>query len=141
MAVEEAMNRAKDEGAKRVVALAVSVPSHCTLMAEASRRLEEYLKGIELKSPSIPLVNNAEAAVLTTADSIRASLVRQLDSPLLWEDSVLAIVDSGTDTFVEVGPGKVLSGLIKRITSSAKIYNVENVSSLDKTVTALMTNS
>ncbi len=136
-AVEEAMRLAKEKGAKKVVALSVSVPSHCTLMADASQKLAELLNDIEFKSPQISLVNNADAMFLNDRDSIKNSLIRQLSNPLLWEDSIRAIVDSGIDTFVEVGPGKVLSGLIKRIESSVKALNVEDMKSLENTLASI----
>ncbi len=135
--VEEAMKVAKEAGAKRAVALAVSAPSHCALMIEASNRLEELLNTIELSDPVVPLVNNADAMFLINAEKIKVSLVKQLNSPLLWEDSIRNIVDKGISTFIEVGPGKVLSGLIKRIEPAAKIFNVEDVASLDKTLQLL----
>ena len=136
-AVEDAMKLAKEAGAKRAIALAVSAPSHCSLMAGASARLSDLLNTLELRSPSVPLMNNADALFLRDADSIRTSLVKQLNSPLLWEDSVRNMRASGIDTFIEVGPGKVLSGLIKRIEPDARIFNVENVESLNKTLEAL----
>jgi len=136
-AVEDAMKLARDAGAKRAIALAVSVPSHCTLMVEASKRLAAVLDAAELKDPNVPVVNNADAMVLTSAEEIKLSLIRQLHSPLLWEDSIRRVLEKGIDTFVEVGPGKVLSGLIKRIEPSAKIFNVEDMASLNKTVEGL----
>jgi [acyl-carrier-protein] S-malonyltransferase len=136
-AVEEAIRLAKEAGAKRALPLAVSVPSHCTLMAEASRRLGELLNTIEFKNPAVPVVNNAGAMFLNNVESIKASLVQQLNSPLLWEDSIKAIADSGTATFVEVGPGKVLSGLVKRIEPHAKIFNVEDLKSLEATLSQI----
>jgi [acyl-carrier-protein] S-malonyltransferase len=136
-AVEEAMRLAKENGAKRAIPLAVSVPSHCTLMAEATQRLAKLLDGIEFKSPQISLVNNADAMFLSDKDSIKNSLIRQLSNPLLWEDSVRSIADSGIDIFVEVGPGKVLSGLIKRIEPSVKVLNVEDVKSLENTLSSI----
>jgi [acyl-carrier-protein] S-malonyltransferase len=136
-AVGEAMRLAKDAGAKRAIPLSVSVPSHCALMVDASNKLGELLEGIEFNKPAIPMVNNADAMFLDTVESIKASLVRQLNGPLLWEDSISAIVGSGIGTFVEAGPGKVLSGLIKRIDVSAKTLNVENINSLNKTLEAL----
>jgi len=136
-AVEEVMKRAKDAGAKRAVTLAVSVPSHCTLMAEASDRLAELLNGIEFRNPAVPVVNNADALFLHNTASIKESLIRQLNSPLLWEDSIRSIIYSGIDTFVEVGPGRVLSGLMKRIDPQAKTFNVEDLNSLNRTIEAL----
>lgn len=117
--------------------LPVSVPSHCALMDNASRRLSELLDKMEFKKPVVPIVNNADARFLDNAESIKTSLVRQISSPLLWEDSIMAIRDSGIDTFVEVGPGKVLSGLIKRIVSDVKVLNVEDLKSLEKTLSQI----
>jgi [acyl-carrier-protein] S-malonyltransferase len=124
-AVEEAIELCKSAGAKRAIALAVSVPSHCKLMNGASEKLGELLGTIKLKDPFIPLVNNADARFLRTAEEIKPSLIRQLGSPLLWEDSIKAIYASGIDTFIEVGPGKVLTGLIKRIVPEAKILSAD----------------
>lgn len=136
-AVEEAMKRAKEAGAKRALPIVVSVPSHCTLMADASRRLAELLDRIELRNPTIPIVNNADAMFLNDSNSIKKSLVHQLNSPLLWEDSIKAIADSGIEVFVEVGPGKVLSGLIKRIEPGLKVLHLEDIKSLEETVSFL----
>ena len=136
-AVEDAMSLAKEAGAKKVVALAVSAPSHCTLMVEASNRLAALLDTVEMKEPAVPVVNNADALFLTNAEKIKRSLISQLNSPLLWEDSIRRILEDGTDIFVELGPGKVLSGLIKRIEPSARLFNVEDMASLDKTVEGL----
>ena len=140
-AVEDAMKMAKHAGAKRVLALAVSAPSHCTLMVEASNRLAELLNTLEIKNPDVPIVNNADAMFLTSAERIKTSLVNQLNSPLLWEDSVRNMVETGIDTFIEVGPGKVLSGLIKRIEPSVKLYNVEDSASLKRTLEELKAKS
>ncbi len=133
-AVEEAINLCKDAGAKRAMPLSVSVPSHCALMNNASQRLSELLDKLEFKNPVIPIVNNADAKFLDNVEGIKTSLVRQISSPLLWEDSIMAIADSGIDIFVEVGPGKVLSGLIKRIVPETRVLNVEDVKSLEKTL-------
>ncbi len=124
-AVEEAMSLAKEAGAKRALPLAVSVPSHCALMIEAAGKLAEELAAVPFSQPRVPVVNNADAMFLNTVDSIKASLVKQLDSPLLWEDSIRNMVDSGIDTFIEVGPGKVLSGLIKRIAPDVTTLNTD----------------
>ena len=132
-AVEEAMKLAKEAGAKRALALAVSAPSHCTLMVEASNRLAGLLKTVEFRDPEVPLVNNADAMFLTSAGRIKLSLVNQLNAPLLWEDSIRNIIDAGVDTFIEVGPGKVLTGLIKRIDPSVRLLNVQDLASLERT--------
>ncbi|TAN43218.1 MAG: [acyl-carrier-protein] S-malonyltransferase [Nitrospirae bacterium] len=136
-AVEEAMALATEAGARKVVALAVSAPSHCTLMVGASKRLGELLESLRFATPAVPVVNNADAMFLTNGDRIKVSLIKQLNSPLLWEDSVRAMTESGIDTYVEVGPGRVLSGLVKRISSSVRIFNVEDSASLDKTIQGL----
>lgn len=136
-AVEDAMKLAKNAGAKRALALAVSAPSHCTLMVEASNRLAELLDTLEIKDPQVPIVNNADAVILTNSERIKTSLVNQLNSPLLWEDSIRNIIDTGIDTFIEVGPGKVLSGLIKRIDPSVSLYNVEDAASLNRALEEL----
>lgn len=136
-AVEDALAMAKEAGARRALALAVSAPSHCRLMAPASDRLEELLDTLELRDPSVPVMNNADAVFLKDVKGIKISLVKQLNSPLLWEDSIRNMASSGIDTFIEVGPGKVLSGLIKRIAPEARICNVEDTESLQKTLAAI----
>ncbi|MHB8881846.1 MAG: ACP S-malonyltransferase [Thermodesulfovibrionales bacterium] len=136
-AVEEAMALATEAGARKVVALAVSAPSHCTLMVEASKRLEELLGSLRFATPAVPVVNNADAMFLTSGDRIKVSLIKQLNSPLLWEDSIRAMTENGIDTYIEVGPGRVLSGLVKRISSSVRIFNVEDSASLEKTIQGL----
>jgi [acyl-carrier-protein] S-malonyltransferase len=138
-AVEDAMKLAKEAGAKRALPLAVSAPSHCTLMLGASNRLGELLNTIELRDPVVPVVNNADAIFLINAEKIKVSLVKQLNSPLLWEDSIRNIVSKGINTFIEAGPGKVLSGLIKRIEPAARIFNVEDMKSLNTTLKQLNT--
>jgi [acyl-carrier-protein] S-malonyltransferase len=137
IAVEEAVELCKHAGAKRAVPLLVSVPSHCKLMDDASRRLAALLDEIDFKDPVIPLVNNADAVFLSDSKKIKSSLIRQLNSPLLWEDSIRAVVNSGINFFIEVGPGKILSGLIRRIDPSARVFNVEDMKSLERTLTAL----
>jgi [acyl-carrier-protein] S-malonyltransferase len=124
-AVEDAIRMAKDSGARRTALLSVSAPSHCTLMIEASQNLSQELSRITFTSPKVPVVNNADAIFLNTVGSIKASLVKQLNSPLLWEDSVRNMIDSGITTFVEVGPGKVLSGLIRRIDTAVTTLNTD----------------
>jgi [acyl-carrier-protein] S-malonyltransferase len=103
-------------------------------MEDASKRLAEMLDSIEFKEPRIPLVNNADAKFLNTKESIKESLIRQISKPLLWEDSVMTIAQSGIQTFVEVGPGRVLSGLIRRIVPDARVLNVEDMKSLELTL-------
>ncbi len=136
-AVEEAMALLKGKGAKRVLPLPVSVPSHCRLMDEAAESLGSFIDSLELSNPSFPVVNNADAEPLLKKESVRSSLVRQLKTPLYWEDSIRRMISDGADTFVEVGPGRVLSGLIKRISSDVRVLNVQDGPSLEKTLTQL----
>jgi [acyl-carrier-protein] S-malonyltransferase len=136
-AVEEAVVLAKEAGAKRAATLAVSVPSHCKLMEGASHKLSDLLDSIEFHTPQIPVVNNADALFLEEPGLIKDSLVRQLSYPLLWEDSINIMIENGVDTFIEVGPKKVLGGLIKRIDRDVKIYNVEDTETLDKMLDTL----
>ncbi|MGO9612911.1 MAG: ACP S-malonyltransferase [Dissulfurispiraceae bacterium] len=137
IAVEEAMKKAEDLGARRVVSLNVSIPSHCALMEKAGEIFEEVLKGCAIKNAQIPFVNNHEARFVSEADEIRKSLVKQLSEPVLWEDCINTIASSKVDTFIEVGPGKVLSGLIKRIDRSSRVLNVDSVETLNKTLAAI----
>jgi len=136
-AVEKAMEIAKEKGAKRALPLAVSVPSHCKLMEEAGRKFEDVLKEIEIKDSQIAFANNVDARFISKTEEIRKSLVLQLSRPVLWEDCIKTIFASGTDAFIEAGPGKVLSGLIKRIEPSARIFNVDNIESLNKTLSEM----
>lgn len=131
-AVEEAIVLAKEAGAKRAVLLAVSVPSHCELMDGASQKLSDLLDSIDFHTPQIPVVNNADALFLKEPGPIKDSLIRQLNNPLLWEDSVKLMIKNGVDTFIEAGPKKVLGGLIKRIDRNVKIYSVEDTETLDE---------
>ncbi len=136
-AVEKAIELAKGRGARKAIPLPVSVPVHTPLMKSAADRLAKDLAAARWSNPAMPVVNNAEAKALRTADEIQPSLVRQLPSSVLWEDSVKAMVGLGVTTFVEVGPGTVLSGLIKRIASDAATQNVQDPQSLEATCAAL----
>ncbi len=131
-AVMEAIERCKAEGAKRAVPLAVSVPSHCRLMNDAARRLADVLNGMPFRDPSVPLVNNADARFISGKGDIKESLVRQLNHPVLWEDSMRAIMDAGFTVFVEVGPGKVLAGLMKRIDAKAIVYSTDTIDGIER---------
>jgi [acyl-carrier-protein] S-malonyltransferase len=136
-AVERAIELAKVRGCKKAIPLPVSVPVHTPLMQKAADRLAGDFAAITWSDLKIPLINNAEARALTKASDIQASLVRQLPSSVLWEDSVKAMASMGVTTFVEVGPGTVLSGLIKRILPEAAIMNVHDPKSLEATRAAL----
>lgn len=137
VAVEAAIDLAKKKGAKKVILLPVSVPSHCTLMESASRRLQKNLERTAIADLRIPLVTNVEARPVTGGEAIRQALIRQLAQPVLWEDSVHTMITSGVEIFIEVGPGRVLSGLVKRIHRETEVYNVEDSRSLKETVEGL----
>jgi [acyl-carrier-protein] S-malonyltransferase len=136
-AVEKAMELAKAAGAKKVVPLMVSVPSHCPLMKQAGERLARELDSATISELRIPIVNNADAKFLRTAAELKPSLVKQISAPLYWEDSINRLTTDGFDTFIEIGPGKVLSGLVKRIAKDAKVLHVEDQKSMGETLTAL----
>jgi [acyl-carrier-protein] S-malonyltransferase len=136
-AVEEAIRYAEEIGAKKAIRLAVSVPSHCRLMEGVSKRLSQLFDNIRFNHAEIPIVNNADARIIENPEDIRDSLVRQLSSPLLWEDSIRLMVNSGVDTFIELGPKKVLNGLIKRIVEDVRVFNIEDTKSLEETVSSL----
>jgi [acyl-carrier-protein] S-malonyltransferase len=136
-AVERAIEAAKAKGCRKAIPLPVSVPVHTPLMQSAAERLAREFDSVAWKDPMVPLVNNAEARALRTADEVRASLVRQLPSSVRWEQSVKTMAQLGVTTFVEVGPGTVLTGLIKRIVPEAKTLNVNDPRSLEAMVKAL----
>jgi [acyl-carrier-protein] S-malonyltransferase len=130
-AADEAGKRAKDAGAKRAVPLPVSAPFHCSLMRPAGERLAAVLEAIEIGVPEKPVVANVDARENRDATRIRDLLVRQVSSPVRWQESVRRLSALGVDTFVELGPGKVLSGLVRRILPEARVLNVEDAGGLD----------
>ena len=136
-AVERAIEIAKTKGCKKAVPLPVSVPVHTPLMQKAADRLAADLASIAWTDLRMPLINNAEAKSIMKAADIQASLVRQLPSSVLWEDSVKAMAAMGVKTFVEIGPGTVLTGLIRRIAPDATTLNVNDPKSLEATRAAL----
>jgi len=136
-AVERAIDLAKTKGCKKAIPLPVSVPVHTPLMQKAADRLAKDLAAIRWSDLKIPLINNAEAKPVRKAADIPSSLVRQLPSSVLWEDSVKAMAAMGVTTFIEVGPGTVLTGLIKRILPDAATMNVHDPKSLEATLGTL----
>lgn len=136
-AVARAIELAKAQGCKKVIPLPVSVPVHTPLMQPAADRLAKDLATVRWSDLSAPLVNNAEAKAINRVHEIQASLVRQLPSSVLWEDSVQTMGRMGVTTFVEIGPGTVLTGLIRRILPGAKLLNVNDPKSLDTTLKAV----
>ena len=136
-AIERLASNAKKVGAKRVLKLPVSVPSHGELMTPAAEMLAERLQAVPLKPIFIPVYHNVDCSAATDGDSIRAKLVQQLHSPVRWSDSIRAIRAAGVDCFVESGPGKVLSGLIKRIDSGANSFNIDTPEAIEACASAL----
>ncbi|MGZ8421483.1 MAG: ACP S-malonyltransferase [Nitrospira sp.] len=136
-AVERAIEIAKAKGCKKAIPLPVSVPVHTPLMQRAADRLAAEFDGVTWRDLTVPLVNNAEAVALQLAGDIRSSLVRQLPSSVRWEESVQTMVRLGVTTFVEIGPGTILTGLVKRIVPGAVTLNVHDPKSLEVTLTAL----
>jgi [acyl-carrier-protein] S-malonyltransferase len=136
-AVERAMWACKSAGAKRAVRLAVSAPFHCALMMPAQERLAADLGRMTLRDPRVPLVNNVDARPVRSAGEARDGLIRQVSAPVRWQECAETLVREGVDTFVEVGPGTVLIGLLRRIAPGARLFNVQDAESLDKTLSAL----
>jgi [acyl-carrier-protein] S-malonyltransferase len=132
-AVEYAVTLAKQRGARRALMLAVSAPFHCPLMKPAAERLEMALADIVFADLNVPLITNVDATVITSGDAARAALVRQVASPVRWSESIKQLLDEGVTRFVELGPGKVLSGLVKQMQPDAQILNVEDAPSLEAT--------
>ena len=130
-AVERAAALCKEAGAKRALPLSVSVPSHCALMKPAADQLSVSLESITLKAPTASVLNNVDVKAETDADAIRNALVRQLYSPVRWTETVEKMSHSGVEVLVEIGPGKVLNGLTKRIVDSLQATSVNDVKSLD----------
>jgi len=136
-AVERAVEGCKARGAKRAVMLKVSAPFHCALMKPAQDGLEPSLREAAFSDLSLPLVNNVDAEVICNGEQAREGLLRQVTAPVRWTDSIKRLVDADVSIFVEVGPGKVLSGLIKSINRDVRLFNVEDVESLEATVTGI----
>lgn len=133
-AVERAAELCKQKGAKRAVMLPVSAPFHCALMQPAQDRLATDLKALHLHDPEIPVMCNVDATLVTKADVARDALVRQVTGAVRWVESIQALVAAGADQFVEVGPGKVLTGLMKQIDKSKPAFNVEDEASLQTVI-------
>lgn len=136
-AVERAIELAKAKGSRKAIPLPVSVPVHTPLMRPAADRLAQDVARATWSDLTVPLVNNADAKPIRLAGEVRASLIRQLPSSVLWEDSIKTMEGLGVTTFIEVGPGTVLAGLIKRILPDAVTLNVHDPKSLEATLKAL----
>ena len=136
-AVDRAIHACKTAGVRKAVRLAVSAPFHCRLMAPAQSRLAADLSRVPFRDAEAPLVNNVDARVVRTAAECREGLVRQVSATVRWQQVVELLAREGASTFVEVGPGTVLSGLVKRIARGSKVLNVEDPASAQRTLAAL----
>lgn len=128
-AVERAVERVKQDG-KKALLLPVSAPFHCSLMKPAGERLEKALEEVSVSDLKIPVVTNVEAEANTSKDTVKRLLVAQVSSPVRWEESMRKMIGRGIEQVVEIGPGKVLSGLMKRIESRIETKNVEDLKTL-----------
>jgi [acyl-carrier-protein] S-malonyltransferase len=139
-AVERAAALCKDAGAKRTVMLPVSAPFHCALMQPAQDALARDLAGLEFRDPAFPVAANVNASLVTTGNAAREALIKQVTGAVRWVDCIELLKGQGATHFVEVGPGRVLSGLMKQILgkdSAVPVFNVEDSASLEKVVAAL----
>ncbi|HEX8800719.1 MAG TPA: ACP S-malonyltransferase [Terriglobales bacterium] len=136
-AVERATELAKKRGAKRAILLPVSAPFHCALMQPAQDRLAQDLSRLEFHNPEVPVMCNVDDALVSTGDASRDALIRQVTGAVQWVKSMRALIALGVENFVEVGPGKVLCGLMRQIDRSRSCVNVEDEASLEKTINHL----
>jgi [acyl-carrier-protein] S-malonyltransferase len=139
-AVARAVQLAKARGARRAVLLNVSAPFHCALMQPAQERLAQDLEVAQIADPVIPLVNNVDAQVVRSALAVRDGLKRQVTNAVRWEESIRVLRAEGVELFVEVGPGKVLTGLLRQIDRQAEGLHVEDLASLQQVLTRLAAN-
>jgi [acyl-carrier-protein] S-malonyltransferase len=137
-AVKRAVELASASGAKRAVILPVSAPFHSSLMLPAREQLEKDLRKTTFTTLRVPLVTNTDAEITTNGDEVREALIRQVTLPVRWEESVRTLIEEGVNTFVEVGPGRVLTGLLRQIERSVHVFNVEDEKSLHTTLEKLM---
>ena len=137
-AVERAAELCKAKGAKRIVMLQVSAPFHCALMQPAQDRLAELLQSLTFAAPTVPVAVNVDAALVTDPDQLREALIRQVTGAVRWVDSVRLLIAQNPAFFVEVGPGKVLGGLMRQIDRSQTCVNVEDEASLERVMQGAM---
>lgn len=129
--VNKLIERTKEAGAKRAVPLEVSGPFHSSLMKPAAEKLAQEMENVVFANARVPVVSNVTARAVEDAESFRRLLIQQVDSPVLWEDSIRWMIEQGVDRFVEIGPGKVLSGLIRKIDRKAKVYSAHDMTTIE----------
>jgi [acyl-carrier-protein] S-malonyltransferase len=137
-AVEKAVEIAKEKGAKRAILLPVSAPFHCSMLKPASDKLAVELDKISFNDMNIPVVTNVTAEYILDKTKVKDLLVRQVSNSVLFEDSIIKMIQDGVDTFVEIGPGKTLCGFIKKVSKDVTTLNVEDMESLDNTLSKLL---
>lgn len=137
--VQRAIAIAKAKGARRAVMLPVSAPFHCALMQPAQEEVARALVSLEFKDPRIPVAANVTGKLVTTADGARDALIRQVTGTVRWVECVQTLIAARAEAFIEVGPGKVLCGLMRQIDAAQKAFNVEDAASLEKTLADLDT--
>ncbi len=135
--VQKAGEKAKEQGAKRVLPLQVSGPFHSSLMKPAAEKFGNILNEISIQDAAVPVIVNVTAAPETTKEAFQEKLIEQLYSPVLWEDSVQKLIDLGVDTFVEIGPGKVLSGLVRKVDRKVRTISVQDPESCQEAIKLL----
>ncbi|WP_026689936.1 ACP S-malonyltransferase [Alteribacter aurantiacus] len=135
--VEKASEALREAGAKRVLPLNVSGPFHSSLMKPAAEKMKETLDGLTISQPAIDVIANVTAAKVTSGEDVSRLLYEQIYSPVLWEDTVRKLVEDEVDVFIEVGPGKVLSGLVKKVNRRAKVLPVYDEETLEKALSTL----
>lgn len=135
--VKAASERLAQEGARRVLPLNVSGPFHSSMLKDAGEKLGEFLDTIEIKNPKIPYVTNVTAEYINENTNIKDLLMRQVCSSVKWQQSVENMIKNGIDTFIEIGPGRTITGFVKKIDSSAKLYNIQKYEDVEKVVRAL----
>lgn len=136
-AVERAIARSRAAGAKRAIPLAVSVPSHCALMHPAAEKMRDRLRSVAIVPPAIPVLHNVHVETETSVEGIRDALVRQIEAPVRWVETIRRMAQDGVHQLVECGPGKVLAGLNKRIAKDMTAYAISEPTSLAEALTAL----
>lgn len=136
-AVEKCCEFAKEMGAKRAVMLDVSAPFHCSLLTGAGEKLAKELESVEVHDMNVPIITNVNAEYISDKSEIKDLLIKQVSNSVLWEDSIRRMIADGVDTFIEIGPGKTLSGFMKKIDKEMRVFNVEDIASLEKTLECL----
>lgn len=131
-AVECASALAREKGARRIIPLNVSAPFHCSMLEGAAQRLESELAKVEMKPLQFTVISNVTASPIKGEHEVKELLKRQVCSPVLWEDSLRRMIEDGVDTFVEVGPGKVLTGFVKKVSQDVRTFSVEDLNSLEQ---------